>query len=417
MKNKFRVGGKVALIGGLSSLLALSSSLYAQEPGKPAGIPWGPVTVYPEADLTFKSNDNIYAQPNNKKSANITVLAPQVKIEAKDGPHTYDLTYRVEHGAYSGVSSANYTDQGLTGNAKWVFSGRTGLKLKAEYLLGHDDQGSVPGATTHANPDKWTQSSFGGTFGYGAEGAQGRVEVDAGLVSKRYDNFRFDQFGNPDNIKRDRDDGNLGATFFWRVMPKTQLLFQATQTNIDYKQASFAGLGGVANWTTLDSTDRRFLVGVTWDAAAKTTGIFKVGTMKKDFDDASLRDFSGSSWVGTIKWSPLTYSNFDFTTSRSTSESTIGNASIDSKYAANWNHAWSSRLSSVVSYDNTKLDYQNNAGNPQTDKINAYGLKLNYQWTRNFRFGAGYDYTDKDSNVPAYSYKRNIFSVFVNAAI
>lgn len=410
------------LSAAIASLFAATTMpVAAQEAGfgKPAGIPWGPVTVYPEADLTFKSNDNIYSQANNKNSSNITVIAPKVKLEAKDGPHTYDATYRVEHGSFSSASSANYTDQGLTGNATWVFSGRSGLKLTAEYLQGHDDQGSVPGATTHANPDKWHQSTFKGLAGFGAEGAQGRIEVDGGLVSKRYDNFKSDTFGNPDNTKRDRDDSTIGATFFWRVMPKTQLLFQATQTKVDYKQASFTGVGGVPNWTTLDSTDRRFLVGVTWEAAAKTTGIFKVGTMKKDFSDGSLRDFSGSSWDGTIKWSPLTYSNFDFNTGRSANEATIGNASIDSKYGVAWNHAWNSRLSSVVTYNNTKTDYQYNAGvaTPQTDKINAYGLKLNYQWTRNFRVGAGYDYTDKDSNVAAFSYKRNIYSVFLNAAI
>lgn len=225
----------------------------AQE-GKPSGVPWGPVVAYPEIDVTLKSNDNIYSQPasGTRKSANITVIAPKLKIEAKDGPHTYDATYGVEHGSYSGVSSANYTDQKLGANANWVFSGRSGLKLGAEYMLGHDDQGAVPGAATHANPDKYHQTSFNALGGYGAEGAQGRIEVEAGLINKRYDNFKTDNAGNPDNTKRDRDDTKLGATFYWRVMPKTQLLFQAVQTKYDYKPSSFAG------WTTLDSTERKY---------------------------------------------------------------------------------------------------------------------------------------------------------------
>ena len=393
-------------------MFALSLPAIAQSAG-PAGIPWGPVKVYPEVDVTFKSNDNIYSQPatGTKKSSNITVLAPKVKLEAKTGPHTFDATYRVEHGSYSGVSSNNYTDQGLTGNAAWVFSGRSGLKLSAGYLLGHDDLGSVPGVATHANPDKWHQSSFSGLAGFGAEGAQGRIEVEGGLTSKRYDNFKTTAAGLPDNTKRDRDDNKVGATFYWRIAPKTQLLFQATQTKYDYKPASFAG------WTTLDSTDRNYLVGVTWEAAAKTTGIFKVGSVKKDFSDSSLRDFSGGSWEGTVKWSPLTYSSFDFTTGKTTGESTIGNASLDTKYGVTWNHAWNSRLSSAVSYNNTKNEYQTNAGLGQTDKINALGLKLNYQWMRTIKVGAGYDRTDKTSDVATSAYKRNIYSIFLNAAI
>lgn len=399
----------------IASLFALSLPAVAQDKpaefGKPTGVPWGPVTVYPEADLTFKSNDNIYSRPSNTKSANITVLAPKVKLEAKTGPNVFDVTYGVEHGSYSGVSSANYTDQGLTGNALWVFSGRSGLKLKAQYLQGHDDQGSTPGTGAgHAQPDEWHQSSFGGVVGYGAEGAQGRIEVEAEVINKRYDNF-LGTAAAPDNLKRDRDDTKLGATFYWRIMPKTQLLFQVTETKYDYKQASVPTV-----WTTLDSTDRKYLVGVTWEAAAKTTGIFKLGSMKKDFSDSSLRDFSGTSWDGTVKWSPLTYSNFDFTTGRGTNESTIGSSSIDRRVGVAWNHAWNSRLSSVASYSNTKTEYQDLIP-AQTDKTNALGLKLNYHWTRVVKLGIGYDRTDKTSDNPASEYKRNIYSIFLNAAI
>ena len=117
-----------------------------------------------------------------------------------------------------------------------------------------------------------------------------------------------------------------------------------------------------------------------------------------------------------MKWSPLTYSNFDFMTGRSPSESTIGNASMDSKYGVTWNHAWNSRLSSVASYSHTKTQYQD-AIPAQTDNTDALGLKLNYQWMRTVKLGIGYDRTDKTSNNPTSEYKRNIYSIFLNAAI
>jgi len=415
MKNNMRFSTNLisVAVASLLSLPVIAQEADKPAAGKPAGVPWGAVMVYPEADVTFKSNDNIYSQPTTKKSGNITVLAPKVKLEAKTGPHTFDATYRVEHGRYSGSSSDNYTDHGLTANAAWVFSGRAGLKLSAGYLQGHDDLGSIPGVATHANPDKWHQSSFSGVAGFGAEGAKGRIELDGGLTSKRYDNFKTTVAGLPDNTKRDHDDSKVGATFYWRIAPKTQLLFQATQTKFDYQQASAPAVAGAQ----LDSTDRNYAVGVNWEAAAKTTGIFKIGSVKKDFSDSSLRDFSGSSWDGTVKWSPLTYSTFDFNTGRTTGESTIGNASLDTKYGVTWNHAWNSRLSSVVAYSNTKNAYQSDTGIQQTDKTNVLGLKLNYQWIRTVKLGVGYDRTDKTSDVATSEYKRNIYSIFLNAAI
>ena len=411
--NKNQIRDARLFCAAVAGFVGVALPAVAQESSKPSGVPVGPMVAYPEVDLTFKSNDNIYSQPasGTRKSSNITVIAPKIKLEAKDGPHTYDVGYRVEHGSYSGVSSANYTDQALSANANWVFSGRAGLKLGAEYMLGHDDQGAVPGAATHANPDKYHQTSFNALAGYGAEGAQGRVEVEGGVINKRYDNFKLTAAGLPDNTKRDRDDTKLGATFYWRVAPKTQLLFQAVQTKYDYKPNSFAG------WTTLDSTDRKYLVGVTWEAAAKTTGIFKVGQTKKDFSDASLRDFSKAGWEGQIKWSPLTYSSFDFSSSKTPGESTIGNASLDTRHGVNWNHAWNSRVSSVASYNYTDTDYQSNAGVSQSDKINAYSLKVNYQWMRTIKLGAGYERTDKSSTSATSAYKCDIWSIYLNAAI
>jgi hypothetical protein len=416
--NKNRRIGKLASKTGLASLLVLAFPVLAQEPAdsKPSGIPWGPVKVYPEVDLAFKHNDNIYSQPaiRQRNSSNITILSPKVKVEAKTGPHTFDATYKVDHGRYSFSSVDNYTDHTLGATATWSFTGRSGLRLAAEYMKGHDDRGSVPGTGAgHSAPDEYHQTSFNALAGYGAEGAQGRLEFEGGYISKRHDNFKTDAAGNPDNTKRDRDDTKLGVTFFWRVMPKTQLVFVASQTNYDYKPASFAG------WTTLDSTDRKLQAGVTWEAAAKTTGIFKVGTVKKDFSDSSLRDFSQNGWEGQVKWSPQTYSTFDFATSKLAGESTIGNASIDTRFSVNWNHLWSSRLSTTASLSTSKSDYQYNTGTvfQQSDKTNTLGLKVNYQWMRTVKFGAGYDRTDKTSNSATSEMKKNIFSVFVNAAI
>lgn len=427
MKKTIQV--EVSLLGAaIASLFALAPLPAAAQDagfGKPAGIPWGPIVVYPEGTVTIKRNDNIYSQPNGpgEKSATISVLAPSVKLEAKDGPHTYDLTARVEDGHYSSYSSADYTDYGLTANAQWVFSGRAGLKLQGQYLKGHDDQGSVPGVGFHTKPDKWTRPTFAGVAGYGAEGAQGRVEIDFALSNLEYDNFRRDRFGNPDNLKRDYDTTHVGATFYWRVMPKTQILFNVARTEYDYDQKSFTvvGAGGVpvGFWTNLSSTEDKYQVGVTWEATAQTTGIFKVGYTDKNFWKSGLKDYGDPSWEADVKWSPLTYSNFTFMTAQRPSEASIGNASLDTLYGASWNHAWNSRLSSAVSYNYIRNDYQYDSGTAfkQADKTDTYGLRLNYQWTRVVKVGGFYEYTDRTSNNPGSEYKRNIYGIFLNAAI
>jgi len=432
MKTRFRTNRKAAVMAGFASVFAFSAQVYAQNaaksgdpqvsiPALPGGIPWGPVVAYPEANLSVLYNDNIYQQPNREKSSTITVLTPSVKLEAIDGPHVYDVSARVVSGHYSGVSTADYTDFGFTGNAQWAFSGRAGLKLTAEYVDSHDDQGAIPGGTIHRKPNEWHQSSIKAMGGYGAPGAQGRVELTLGYASKRYDNYERDAFGNPDNLKLNYDDTLVGGTFYWRVMPKTQLLFSATQNVYDYTQKSFVTPPGSPPagfaWTNLDSTQRNYQVGVTWEAAAKTTGRFAIGHVTKDFSKSSLNDFSGTSWDASVNWRPLTYSTFDFATHSTPSESQIGNASFDKNFSVNWNHAWNSRLTTTAGYSYTKNEYEGNSGTVQTDKTDAYGVRLNYQWQRNIRMGVGYEYSDRTSTDRTYEYDRNIFSIFLNAAI
>lgn len=396
----------------LALVLAFSAaSALAEQPAREGGIPWGPVMVYPAVDVTLKHDDNIFSQASGERTSNIIVVAPKVRLEAKTGPHEFGLSAGFEDGTFTSSRSDNYTDFQVGADASWVFSGRAGLKLRADYNKGHDARGSVVGAGGGPTPDVYHTTGLAGVFGYGSEGAQGRIEVDAGVLNKRYDNNRFLTATTGTRFS-DRDETRYGATFFWKVMPKTQLVFQAAEARFDYDDGDYA----TAGLNVRDSKERRFLVGATWDATYKTTGIFKLGHVKKDFRDSALPDYSGLSWEGIVKWSPLTYSTIDFMTSKKPSEATLGSATVDRTVGLVWNHAWSSRLSSAVSYNNTRSDYQGLAV-ARRDTVDAFGAKLSYQALRWFKVGAGYDFTNKKSTADAGGYDRNIFSVFVGAAL
>lgn len=385
----------------------------AQQAAGPAGVPWGPVMVYPTVDLAYKHNDNIFSQPDGvgKKRSDITVIAPMARLEAKTGPHTFGLTARVEDGTYHNSRSDNYTDFQLGADASWAFSGRAGLKLRADYNQGHDDRGSVVGAGVGATPDRYQTTGVAGVFGYGAEGAQGRIEVDAGYLTKRYDNNQFLSATTGTRFY-DRDETRYGATFFWKVMPKTQVLVQAGQTHFDYNNGTYQSAG----LTVRDSVETRYLLGVTWEATYATTGIFKVGQVDKNFKNSSVPDFSGMTWEGIVKWRPLSYSGVDFYANRKPSEASLGSATFDTTTGLAWNHAWNSRLASTLSYSHLRQDYKG-LGFDRRDSTDFYGAKLTYQVQRWLKLGAGYDFADKSSTAPLGGYDRNIFTVFLTGSL
>jgi len=392
---------KRALLLGASISFAGISNAQQAIPTPPGGVPVGPLVAYPGVDFSISHNDNIFLSNTNATSSSITTLSPYIRLEGKSGPDKFDVGFRYDDARHSNNSSENYSNYALTGNADLVFSSRAGLKLKAEHRYGHDPRGTSfrPAGPT---PDEYVNQGIGGVFSYGAPGAQGRIEIDGAMFSREYQNNRTL------TDVADRDTNTYGGTFFWRIAPKTELLFQVQETDTDYT------LGA----STLDSTERRYLFGAKWEATAKTSGIFKIGRLKRDFDSATRSDLSSASWDAGIRWSPLTYSVFDLSTSKATSESTggIGDVILGTSYGLTWNHAWNSRFSSAINGNWRKEEFLGTGGGRE-DKTTSLGAKLTYQMQRWLKFGGEYVWTERDSNINTSNYKKNLWMFTVGATL
>ena len=396
------------LIGLGAAVLLAAGEAFAQDQrvqeavttAPPGGFPVGPLTVYPGVNLAIGHDDNLFLRPTNAKSSSYTVLSPYVRTEIKTGPHKFDLMLRVDDGRYHSSPADNYTDYSLGGNGDLVFSGRAGLKLRAEFRHGHDARGATD-APVSTTPDQYDNTSIDGVFRYGAPGARGRLELNAGAFARRYTNNRTTTEAS------DRDTAALGGTFFWRVMPRTELLVQLGHSDINYKQST----------STQDSTEDRILVGVKWEATAKTSGTAKFGHQNKKFDSAARQDYSGSSWDVGVRWSPLTYSVLDFTSSKQPGESTgVGDVVVGKLYGVTWSHAWSSRLrtQALASY---REDTFTDTAPARVDDTTSFGLKVAYDFRRWLRFGAELTHTERDSTGANLNYKRNLLLFTVGATL
>jgi polysaccharide biosynthesis protein VpsM len=389
--------------GGLRATVLVAAlaagAAQAQQEG-PAGIPAGPLMIYPGIDLGLGYDDNLYSSEINKRSSGLTLLSPSLRVEGRPGPHRFDLSAAYNAGRYSRSSADDYDDYAINANGLAVFSARTDLKLHAEYTYGHDARGSTDRASADS-PDEYVNSGGEGTFGYGAPGARGRLELNAGLYSREYQNNRtFTEAS-------DYNTGIFGGTFLWRVAPKSQLLMQAERREFDYDQQT----------STLDSHETRLYVGARWDATALTSGSAKIGILKKDFDADPRQDFSTASWEVGVRWSPLTYSVFDLNTSRQTNESTgVGDTIVSSIYNLLWTHSWSSRVRSQVLAGWRNDDFRG-AGVTREDDIATLGLRMHYQFRRWMRLGAEYTYTDRDSSDPSVIYQRNFILLTVGVTL
>lgn len=389
--------------------MALAQSTYptqttqpiATEPSSgPAGIPVGPVTVFPGLNLGQGYDDNLFWTNNRAKSSSFTVVSPYVRAEAISGASKFDATLRIDDATYWSSRNDDYTDYSLLANGDLVFSGRSGLKLRLGALHGHDPRGSTDRPIL-LHPDEYDNYGMDGVFRYGSPGARGRIELDGGAYARRYTNNRLF------TTQSDRDTSQAGGTFFWRAMPRTEILAQAQRRWIDYKDPN----------STQSSTEDRFYVGARWEATAATTGYVKVGRLRKEFELPTRPGTTDPSWDVGVRWSPRSYSVFDFVTSKQTNESTGVGDFVDTKsYGVTWNHAWNSRVRTQVmaSYRDDEfvgsLPYRR-------DKTPSVGLKASYDFRRWLLFGAEYTYWDRDSNLNINDYKRNLFLLTLRATL
>jgi len=395
LNNKKKLINTAVALAVLSPIMALAQ----QDDG--GSVPVGPFMLYPSLTVQYLRDDNILRQPSGtEQSDDVFMASPALDFRIEKGGQLYRIGYQAEVGRYGSSSADDYEDQNLIGELDVGLGRRGRLNMQAEYLDEHDARGTqrTEGAVgLPATPDEWHATRFDGTLSYGAEKAYGRVELNAGYFSKVYDNNRTL------TAVRDRDNTDFGVTLYYNVAPRTDLLLQAAITDIDYATA------------TLDSQERRYLAGITWEATAKTSGTVKIGRLEKNFDIAGRTNFAGSSWEASAQWSPRTYSTVDIATSRRTDETNgTGDFILTQDLSLTWNHKWSSDISTKVNYLVANDDYDPTV---RQDDRTQYGVSMSYQVRRWLKVGVGYSYDKRESSSNAFDYKRNVYGITVGATL
>jgi hypothetical protein len=365
----------------------------------PRGVSLGEgVSLFPYFNARTGHDSNLFLSNTNKKSSSLQVYNPGLRLEARSQALILGVALEGDIGRYNDSKADNYSDSSAGVTADIVASSSLGFRLDVDYQRGHDPRGSTDRGFSSA-PDEFRNTSYGFLAAYGANEAPGRIEFQAGTFRKRYRNNRVN------TIASDRDGDDLAGRFFWRVAPKTWAVFEARENKLDYSLST----------SLQDSKERRYFVGLTWEATAATTGTLKVGRIQKDFSAPSTPDFSGSGWEANIRWSPLTYSTFDFNTQKTFSESSgVGDFTLSKRYGVSWNHQWNSRLTTQARFSRSDDDFVRNVRDDSTDSL---GFSIKYKVQRWLSLGGDYTYTDRSSNVQGFNYKRSQYFLTLDATL
>ena len=381
----------------------------------------GPVDFIPTVRVSQGYDDNIDEAPDgSEESSNVTKIAPSFLFQAQERANRYQFRYAPSLQLYSHDSDDNRVNHNAALTSRTVFNARNRLNLSLRGVRNTATLSETNRATLDdADPtndetegDINERITLNGTYRYGAQDAQGNLAFNAGFVSNRYANNLTEDGSN--NQSEEYDSPRFGATFFWRVAPKTQLLFEGRYADFDYTWAE----------STLDSTNLSALIGARWQATGKTSGSVRFGRQEKDFDDVSKTDEDITSWEAQITWRPASYSTIRLSTANTLEEgsesatNTVREETIEqTSYSVRWQHQWDDRVSSNVGYSLRDKDYlgagSDNEG--RTDETTTLSLGLTYNLRRWLDLGFEARFKENDSNGTTASYDRNTY--FLTATV
>ncbi len=155
------------------------------------------------------------------------------------------------------------------------------------------------------------------------------------------------------------------------------------------------------------------MLGVTWDASARTSGTIQYGNQTKKFDDPGKEEYDGSTWLATVSWRPRTYSVFTLRATQDTHEPNgRGDYILRRDAVLSWVHNWAARFSTTAD-----IGVGTDAYKPTTreDDLFYWGALGRYTFNQHFRLGASVRSYDRDSDEARFNYTRTVYMLTLEA--
>lgn len=368
------------IISTIAVATLLSTTAFAQEQG------FGATT-----DIALGSDSNIY-RTQDSISDQYLLIAPKLGFQELQGKHLFTLGYDGTYIKYNDASNLNYENHEI--GAKAVFD--HSYRLTSEFAVKIIDGVELPGINNALTTDNLTEFNQIKRQQYEAKVAYGRNE-SIGQFVIRYQKIN-NEFDNNNQAFRDYEADRITATFFYRIAPKTRLLFEVADRSLDYtNQFTF----------NTSSKYRNYLVGAEWTATGKTRGVVKIGQQSQDFDNPLRDDISGLAVFADVFWKANTYTEVRLGLSQQTAESaeaSIGSF-VQTDLKLSIEHEFTPKLSldGGYIYGEDDIVFSNN----RTDTRNTFEVTLTHDTARLFQTFVTLQSTKRNSNDTRYEYSAN----------
>ncbi|MEW6996641.1 outer membrane beta-barrel protein [Colwelliaceae bacterium BS250] len=371
----------------------------------------------PQIKATQRYSDNFANSNISDEGSWLTTISPSFELSKNYNLNRIQFNYQITNVNYWSSQDDDYTNHKLSALTFLDLDVRHRLNISADYLNEYEERGtgySIGFAEILKEPtaSETLQSQI--RYNYGAKTAQGNVELRYSFEQIKWDSLFIDELNLPQTgtdldftANREYKQHKIGTTFFYKTGAYTKISFSVDTSEVEYQHPR-------PNEELLDSTLTSAFVGVEWQGSALTTGYVRLGYSSKEFDYSLYEDTDGFRWQVGILWTPLTYSNFDFSTSKSVSEAKGQGSSIENTdYHLSWQHQWLDRIATKLTAGYSEDDY---GDSERYDDNTSYSATIYYKMLRNLDISATVANSDRKSNINTVEYQENIIEFGISAS-
>jgi putative beta-barrel porin BBP2 len=365
------------LVLGLYPLPAMAFDLGQWIPG---------LKVSPFLSERVEYDSNVFQTPSHSKDDLIFKTIPGFLADYTFGNHSLSAGYRAEILRYLDLTNQDTVHHIAVGQLRLDFP-RTLLTLRDDFTRTSDPPGT-----------ELTGRILSTTNVLKPEGEYRLTPSFSTGLNYSWTRTRFDDRAIGDLI--DRDEHRIGASVFWKIVPKGDLFFNYTY--------------GISNFT--ESTDRDFTshnitVGLRGEITAKLSSGFYVGYTREDPVHGNQTSFNGLIFGGDTTYKPIERLTITLSTQRARQESTFGttvfyvtsNGNLSVTYQLLPKVTLAARVGGGLNDYSTKQTADGKT-DFRHDTFLLGGAQADYDIQPWLRVGLEYLRTSRDSNFPSFRF-------------
>lgn len=375
-----------------------------QQPGyEPVGIRAGSWMFNPSLMSGALYDSNVFSSNTMTRSDIAAIIAPTLRAHTLWERHGIDLKLSAQSTLYSQNSSLNQTNYGLKGGG-W-FDVAHDLKVLTSFQASHLNEGvgTLSSPVNAISPTPYDLLSGDITV----RKEFNRLAASIGMGVDSYD-FGSTRAQNGSIINQDARDGqiySLHGRLDYAFSPKLGWF-----AGVEGNQRAIRGTPD----RTLDSQGYRALSGITLQLTNLITGEIGAGYARQDFADASIGTIEGPAYRAMLMWRPTRLLDVHFRAEQIVTQTSDTSSTGVQASALQLGADYELRRNVVISilggYEKDKF-----FGQSRRDNVITADSRIKYLLNRYGAISLYHRYTERNSDIPVFSYDKHQVGINVTA--